>query len=986
MARSWKAWIHRHRPLMLIASLVLVIVVLAAAVAAATWWQARPGRPEGTTVPTLVDTPTADGEGTGVAVGIPGGVGLSESTGRDEGGDERLVIRLSEGQAELHEIAFLPQASGEPLSDEEIDRVLARLPALEAGPADQVAFNLPQESPPPPRTGETIDEPFPPPPAPVVPEEVEAGPLEVLRFGPEGEIPLAPFLNVTFNQPMVPLATLGALSAEEVPVQLEPSLPGTWRWLGTKTLTFEYDSEAIDRLPMATEYVATVLAGTESASGGVLAEGVQWSFRTPPPTMIDHLPSGSPQPLEPLFLVAFDQRIDPEAVLGTIRVMAGGQPVPIKLASGERVAADKASSRLAERTGDGRWLAFVAEEPLPADTSISVTVGPGTPSAEGPLVTTEAQSYEFRTYAPLRIEEHGCWYRDDCPPLAPFFIRFNNPLDAVAYEESMLQIEPALPGATVDIVGDTITLRGSTKGRTTYWVLVDGSIQDRFGQALGEDQSLRFKVGSAGPGLFGPEEVLVTLDPAAQKPVLTLYAINYDRLKMRAYQVQPSDWAAFKTYLQEYRRDDSPPDPPGKQVMDETIRLEAEADALTEVGIDLSPALEGGLGQLVVVVEPEGLLLKKQERYRSTVLAWVQATQIGLDAFVDHSEMVVWTTALVDGTPLAGVAIEDNRDRQMAVSGDDGTARFDLSNGDMTLLVARQGDDTAILPRSPYRWGDDGWRKRPVEDELRWYVFDDRAMYRPGEEVHVKGWLRRVGGRQDGDVGLVGEALQSVRYRVIGAQGNELLSGEAQANALGGFDFAFTLPDNANLGYAQIWLEAVGSLGGLDGRQQYHGIQVQEFRRPEFEVSARNETPGPYFAGDEAVVAVEASYYAGGALPNAEVTWQVTSSPGSYSPPNWPDFVFGKWTPWWYAYGPVHFEEAYEPWWPGMDEAEVETFSGVTDASGNHYLRLEFEPTDAPQPFSVLAEATVMDVNRQAWAGATTLLVHPAELYVGLRS
>ncbi len=27
-----------------------------------------------------------------------------------------------------------------------------------------------------------------------------------------------------------------------------------------------------------------------------------------------------------------------------------------------------------------------------------------------------------------------------------------------------------------------------------------------------------------------------------------------------------------------------------------------------------------------------------------------------------------------------------------------------------------------------------------------------------------------------------------------------------------------------------------------------------------------------------------------------------------------------------------------------------------------------------------------MDVNRQAWAGATTLLVHPADLYVGLRS
>ena len=39
-----------------------------------------------------------------------------------------------------------------------------------------------------------------------------------------------------------------------------------------------------------------------------------------------------------------------------------------------------------------------------------------------------------------------------------------------------------------------------------------------------------------------------------------------------------------------------------------------------------------------------------------------------------------------------------------------------------------------------------------------------------------------------------------------------------------------------------------------------------------------------------------------------------------------------------------------------------------------------------PQPFSVMAEATVFDVNRQAWTGASSLLVHPADLYVGLHS
>jgi len=260
-------------------------------------------------------------------------------------------------------------------------------------------------------------------------------------------------------------------------------------------------------------------------------------------------------------------------------------------------------------------------------------------------------------------------------------------------------------------------------------------------------------------------------------------------------------------------------------------------------------------------------------------------------------------------------------------------------------------------------------------DDLRWYVFDDRQMYRPGEEVHLKGWLRSIGAGQNGDVGLVGSKVDAVRYQIIGPQGNELGNGHVEVNALGGFDFAFTLPESANLGYAQLLLNAEGSLSGLgSGWQYYHNFQIQEFRRPEFEVSARNETTGPYFIGDHAVVAVEAKYYTGDPLSNAEVSWNVTSSPSNYQPPNWPDFTFGSWTPWWWYYEPAYAETEYS------------SYSGVTDASGNHYLRMDFDEAFSLRPFSVLAEATVFDVNRQAWAGTTSLLVHPANLYVGLRS
>ena len=127
-----------------------------------------------------------------------------------------------------------------------------------------------------------------------------------------------------------------------------------------------------------------------------------------------------------------------------------------------------------------------------------------------------------------------------------------------------------------------------------------------------------------------------------------------------------------------------------------------------------------------------------------------------------------------------------------------------------------------------------------------------------------------------------------------------------------------------------------------------------------------------------------ANYYAGGPLPNAEVNWFVSTTPSNYSPPNWQDFVFGTWTPWWWIYEPVYIEEAYYP--PDYEYGETETFSGFTDASGEHYLRLDFDESDEPRPFSIMAESTVIDVNRQGWTAGTTLLVHPADLYVGLRS
>ena len=904
----------------------------------------------------------------------------------EEGQGYGITIELSEDGPQPESVDSNPVTIGESLSAEEVELILARLPALTVDSDQQVDFNLPQEVLPPPRPGNTLTETFPPQETGSTPGEVEAGPLQVTRFAPEGEIPIAPFISVTFNQPMVPIGTLSDLAKEDVPVKIEPELPGTWRWLGTKTLTFEYDSELIDRLPKATEFTVTVPVGTRSASGAELAEAVSWKFTTPPPTVVTTYPSYGPQPLEPLFFIAFDQRIDPDAVLETIQVTAGTRDVEIALASTSEIEKDVQVSAFVESALEGRWLAFRATEPFRPETDISVTIGPKTPSAEGPLTTNIAQVFGFTTYTPLRIDEHHCsWYDDQCPPLSPFYILFNNPLDLEIFREDMLSVEPEIPGMSINAYGNTIEISGETSGRTTYTVQVSGTIQDVFGQQMGRDETLKFKVDKAEPVLIGSGKNFITLDPSAKDPVFSVYAINYKRLNLSIYAVQPTDWPGFKQYLYDWTQTDTPSPLPGKLVFKDSISLDLPDDTLTPVNIDLSQYMDGDYGQFAIIVEPPAGIFESDEdkwrRFSQTVIAWVQVTQIGLDAYNDHSEMIAWATDLRNGAPLSGVRIQPEIGSPVT-TGNDGLVRFDIPSGS-TYLIASKGEDKAILPNSNYYWYDSSWSTSSVYDSLRWYVFDDRQIYRPGEEMHLKGWLRLIGGGQDGDVGLAGDELNSIRYQVTDPQGNLLGEGTTEVNNVGGFDFVFTVPEQTNLGDAYIYLTAEGNLGTSDGSQNFfHTFQIQEFRTPEFEVAARNETIGPYFVGDHASLAVEAKYYAGGGLPNADVTWQVTKSPGNYSPPNWPDFTFGSWQPWWFFY-----EYSYQ----GPDEnTQTQTFTGKTDATGTHYLGLDFQaqgdPSIDPQPYSIMAYASVMDVNRQAWNSTTTLLVHPADVYIGMRS
>jgi len=871
-----------------------------------------------------------------------------------------IGFRLANADEKVEARVERAVAEGVPLAVAEAARIFGRLPALEEEAEDALDFSMREGSIPPPRPGITIEEKFPPamkgPPAE---ETTPTGPLTVERFAPEGEVPLAPKVSLTFSEPMVPITSLGALSEEEVPARISPETPGTWSWLGTRTLVFQ----PAKRMPMATSFTVTVPAGAKAMSGQTLAREVRWGFRTPPPTLERLVPGGSSVGLEPVIVATFNQAIDPAVMLDTVRVTAGDQRVPVRLATQEEIDKDEVARRLVQQTADGRWVAIRPTRRLPNETQVEVRIPKGAVGAEGPLRSAEEQGYGFQTFGPLKLQTWSCGWRGLCLPRSSLDLTFSSDLDLSRFAPEKVTVSPEIPGMKIDVEGRRIRLSGRTKGRTAYTVRVDAGIADVHGQTLAEPATATLEMGPAPSRVFSTGQQITVLDPAGPAQY-TIHSVNESALRVRVYAVSPEDWKAFDSWNDdsESRREEMPA---GRLVRDEIVHPREDPDELVATTIDLAPFLEEGLGHLVVQVVP-AREIEESER-RPELAVWVQATKLGLHAFLEPDFATAWVTRLIDGTPLDGVELSLFGDGSSATT-EGGLATLPLTTKGY-LLLAKHGKDTAFLTGELYYSGAFvGWRER---ERASWFLFDDRGMYRPGEEVRIKGWVRSSDLTRGGDLSLVERNLlrEGIQYQVKDRRRAELTSGTVEVDDRGGFDFSFTLPSNVNLGQALVELELVDSRRHGKG---FHLFQIEEFRKPEYEVRT-SVTEGPYFAGTQAVATVSASYYAGGALPDAPVKWEVSQTSASFTPPRRNDYHFGPARRWF--------------WGSRRDEgnAKRESWSAITDVRGEHRLRLSFDALEPSYPFSLALNSTVEDLNRQRWTSRTSMLVHPSDRYVGLR-
>ncbi len=887
----------------------------------------------------------------------------------DPGQLDSMTIAASDGNAPSETSESLSRPKTSPLAEPVIQQILARLSPLKSELSDRKDFAKRGDSLPPPKTGETITTEFPPPGERARPDAVDVkfGALKVLRSAPEGEIPVAAKLSVTFDQPMVEVTSHAETIAQGVPVQLTPLPEGKWRWIGAKTLLFEPTTE---HMPMATEYKVVVPAGTKSKVGGALEKEVSFTFSTPPVTLQNYFPNNGPTRLDQPIFLGFDQKIKPTEMLEHIQVRVGDRLIPVRIANADMIAADEVIKSYVDQAQPGRYMVVVPVNDMPYNSSIQVVLTQGAPSAEGPRTTASDQNFYFQTYGPLLVTDHRCGW-GECRPYDSFSFQFSNPLEDSAFDENLVEVSPDFAAMTIQQSGQYLGVSGFKPGRRKYTVTLKAGLKDIFGQTLGKDQSYSFDVGAADPTLTAASGEFIVLDPKSG-PQFTFYSINYDAVRLKAWKVVPADWDAYREYMDDWRYyGKKRKTPPGRKLIDVEVKIKSKPDELIQTNLDLKDVFgANGLGHTIIELKPsrasKGSTMPESD-YIPMVRSWLNATRLGVDVFHDYEEALVWANDLATGAPVNGVEFTLFPTGATTLTSADGTGSIRLTNkeGKGSYVLATKGDDVAMIPEHY----NSGITKGSPGDNLAWFVFDDRKMYKPKEEVHLKGWVRNIDYRKGGDVSLA-PGTPKITWVAFDAFNNKITEGMADTSALGGFDFNFKLPETPNLGNARVEIKASGVPAG--NTVYNHSFQIQEFRTPEFEVSV-HVPPGPFYANADASARLEAKYYAGGALPNADVTWSINAMPSSFTPPNQSKYTFGMWVPWWRS-GGVSGQGSYA------------SLAAKTDAAGDHFLKLDFGANEPPRPMTVSLQGTVMDVNRQAWTGSATMLVHPSEYYVGMRS
>lgn len=143
-------------------------------------------------------------------------------------------------------------------------------------------------------------------------------------------------------------------------------------------------------------------------------------------------------------------------------------------------------------------------------------------------------------------------------------------------------------------------------------------------------------------------------------------------------------------------------------------------------------------------------------------------------------------------------------------------------------------------------------------------ILTDRPLYRPGQDLKIKGFVRE---KKNGQ--LVVPTEQTVTWEITKAwQDDVLASGKAKVSASGGWDAAWTVPEDGDLGEFRVRAK----LGAAEAGNPAN-FRIEEFRNPPFSVSCETEDSSK---PAESTVSISSRYFHGAPNAGSRVKWKAT--------------------------------------------------------------------------------------------------------------
>ena len=563
-------------------------------------------------------------------------------------------------------------------------------------------------------------------------------------------------------------------------------------------------------------------------------------------------------------------------------------------------------------------------------------------------------------------------------------MKFTSPVADVPLEE-FVTIEPAALHLNVyrSYDGWDISISGFVQPDSTYTVNLSRDLEDIYGQKLGVNYTWTFQVSAARPGFSIPViqngGYAVYLEP--NEPVVTALATNVGSIDISGGTL---DLGMFIVNLGNYSDGLISVEPDNVRRWSQSLNLEPNKSEY--LNVPLTPdggSLATGV-YLFKVRAPE--LDTSNNQYVIPFLTAISNVNITIKS--NSKEIFVWAVDYRTGTPLANEEVTFYTPLAevlgTAVTDGDGMAVFSIPPDihydfeDVIAVTGQPGQYEFGITRRNWSAGLNGWDfgipNYEQQDKPISYIYTDRPIYRPGQEVFFRAVLRNISGWQ-----YSAYEGESVTVKMTGEYDPnidgvpELGQMTLDVSRFGTISGVFTLAEDAQPGYYLLKVDELDYDASIN-------FKVANYRKPEFEFNIGFGAE-ELQAGQDIQATVEARYYFGAPAGNLPVSWVLYSASDWFNLPG--GFQVGKinnsWLRWDWMYDGLG----------SLYGMQILTGSGRTDQSCQ--LILDFDWQDLSQRFDVEAlstltlEVTGMDESNFTISGRGGVVIHPADRYIGIR-